>query len=107
MDLILVERPLTRQLAAEEPAITAVALRPGVVDTDMQAQIRHEGPSVMSAQKAAYFQALKDRGGLLAPDVPARAAAWLALHAPADLDGAFVDYDDPRLVAGAQTLWGP
>ena len=26
-------------------------------------------------------------------------AAWLALAAPAELSGAFIDYDDPRLAA--------
>ncbi|MGD8241325.1 MAG: SDR family NAD(P)-dependent oxidoreductase [Desulfobacterales bacterium] len=89
----------TRQLAAEEPAITSVALRPGVVDTAMQELIRQAGPSVMTPDKSAYFQALKDRGQLLAPEIPARAAAWLALAAPAELSGAFIDYDDPRLAA--------
>ena len=89
----------TRQLAAEEPAITSVALRPGVVDTAMQQLIRQAGPSVMTPDKSAYFQGLKDRGELLAPEIPARAAAWLALSAPADLSGAFIDFDDPRLPA--------
>ncbi len=89
----------TRQLAAEEPDITSVALRPGVVDTAMQQLIREAGPSVMTPDKSAYFQALKDRGELLAPEVPARAAAWLALSAPAELSGAFIDFDDPRLAA--------
>ncbi len=89
----------TRQLAAEEPTITSVALRPGVVDTAMQQLIRQAGPSVMTPDKSAYFQELKDRGELLAPEIPARAAAWLALSAPADLSGAFIDFDDPRLAA--------
>ncbi len=91
----------TRQLAAEEPDITSVALRPGVVDTAMQALIRRAGPAVMPADQSAYFRALKDRGELLDPDVPARAAAWLALSAPAALSGMFIDYDDPRLGAAA------
>jgi NAD(P)-dependent dehydrogenase (short-subunit alcohol dehydrogenase family) len=89
----------TRQLAAEEPDITAVALRPGVVDTAMQTLIRQAGPAVMSSAKSTYFQALKDRGELLDPDIPAQAAAWLALSAPRVLSGMFIDYDDPRLGA--------
>ena len=97
----------TRQLAAEEPAITSVALRPGVVDTAMQALIRRAGPKAMTAEKSAYFQTLKDQGQLLDPDVPARAAAWLALSAPASLSGMFLDYDDPRLAAGDQDPSGP
>ena len=97
----------TRQLAAEEPAITSVALRPGVVDTAMQALIRDAGPGVMTEERSAYFQSLKDRGKLLDPDVPARAAAWLALYAPAALNGQFIDYDDPRLADAAQDLPDP
>jgi NAD(P)-dependent dehydrogenase (short-subunit alcohol dehydrogenase family) len=97
----------TRQLAAEEPDITSVALRPGVVDTAMQSLIRQAGPQVMTAAQSAYFQALKDQGALLDPDVPARAAAWLALSAPAALSGAFIDYDDPRLGLAAQEDSGP
>ena len=33
----------TRVLAEEEPGLTAVTIRPGVVDTDMQTTIRNEG----------------------------------------------------------------
>ena len=91
----------TRQLAAEEPDLTAVALRPGVVDTAMQTFIRRAGPAVMTPAKSAYFQALKDRGELLDPDIPASAAAWLALFAPKALSGMFIDYDDPHLGTAA------
>jgi NAD(P)-dependent dehydrogenase (short-subunit alcohol dehydrogenase family) len=89
----------TRQLATEEPTITAVALRPGVVDTAMQTLIRQQGPAVMPPDQSAYFQALKDRGELLDPAIPARAAAWLALSAPETLSGVFIGYDDPRIGA--------
>ena len=97
----------TRQLAAEEPDITSVALRPGVVDTAMQALIRRAGPAVMTSAQSTYFQELKDRGELLDPDVPARVAAWLALSAPTAMNGLFVDYDDPRLGAAAAGDAGP
>jgi NAD(P)-dependent dehydrogenase (short-subunit alcohol dehydrogenase family) len=88
---------LTRLLAAEEPDITTVALRPGVVDTAMQAQIRSEGTAAMTAAKTAYFQQLKADGQLLDPAVPAEKIAWLALEAPREMSGLFVDYDDPRI----------
>ncbi len=97
----------TRQLAAEEPHITAVALRPGVVDTAMQALIRRARPGAMTAEQSAYFQSLKDRGELLDPAVPARAAAWLALSAPAALSGHFIDFDDRRLAMTHQDQAGP
>jgi len=88
---------LTRLLAAEEPDITTVALRPGVVDTDMQALIRAEGAKAMNPEKRASFLELKATGQLLDPAVPARKIAWLALNAPSALSGAFLDYDDPRI----------
>lgn len=93
---------LTRVLAAEEPQITAVSLRPGVVDTAMQERIRQVGPKGMPPQKAAYFQELKEAGKLEAPSVPARSAAWLALYAPAAWSGELLDYDDPRITEPAQ-----
>ena len=97
----------TRQLAVEEPAITSVALRPGVVDTAMQALIRRIGPQAMAAEQNTYFQSLKLEGELLPADVPARAAAWLVLAAPTALSGQFIDYDDPRLLTGAAEVFGP
>ncbi len=88
---------LTRLLAAEEPEITTVAIRPGVVDTAMQALIRSDGPGTMTPEKAAVFQQLKDDGQLLDPAIPAAKIAWLALQAPPALSGQFLDYDDPKI----------
>ena len=88
---------LTHLLAAEEQDITTVAVRPGVVDTDMQALIRAEGAKAMTPERSAYFQDLKDSAQLLDPMVPAAKIAWLALQAPPSLSGAFLDYDDPRI----------
>ena len=97
---------LTAVLAVEEPRIISVALRPGVVDTEMQAVIRREGPSAMDPERAAYFVQLKEEGRLEPPWVPARAAAWLALHAPPSMSGRFVEYDDPRVAEPALSLFG-
>jgi NAD(P)-dependent dehydrogenase (short-subunit alcohol dehydrogenase family) len=97
---------LTAVLAVEEPRITAVAIRPGVIDTAMQQLIRREGPLAMDPEKAAYFRQLKEEGRLEPPWVPARSAAWLALHAPRDLSGRFVEYDDPRIAEPALALFG-
>ncbi|MBC2733455.1 MAG: SDR family NAD(P)-dependent oxidoreductase [Desulfobacteraceae bacterium] len=88
---------LTRLLAAEEPDITTVALRPGVVDTAMQTMIRAEGPDVMTPAKTAHFRQLKEENKLLDPAIPAGKIAWLALDAPPALSGMFLDYDDPRI----------
>jgi len=96
----------TRVLAAEEPLLTVIAVRPGVVDTAMQAFIRENGPGVMAADQIGYYQNLKSDGLLEPPAVPARAIAWLALYAPSTLSGAFIDYDDPRIVRPSEEVFG-
>ena len=96
----------TRVLAVEEPELTAVAVRPGVVDTDMQTFIRQEGPQAMPPDNAAYYQQLKDRGELAPSTIPARSIAWLALYAPREFSGRFLDYDDPLIQGPALKVFG-
>jgi NAD(P)-dependent dehydrogenase (short-subunit alcohol dehydrogenase family) len=96
----------TRVLAVEEPRLTVMSVRPGVVDTRMQETIRRDGPDAMTADQVAYYQNLKLRGELEAPEVPGRAIAWLALHSPPDFSGQFLDYDDPRISCPALDLFG-
>jgi len=67
-------------LAAEEPELTAVTVRPGVVDTDMQATIRNEGLNAMSDQQLAYYRQLKERGELEPPEIPGRSIANSAVN---------------------------
>jgi NAD(P)-dependent dehydrogenase (short-subunit alcohol dehydrogenase family) len=97
---------LTRVLASEEPSITAISVRPGVVDTDMQALIREKGPKAMPADLSKYFINLKQQGKLEPPWVPARSIAWLALKAPLNLSGEFIDYDDPKIFKPAHDFFG-
>jgi NAD(P)-dependent dehydrogenase (short-subunit alcohol dehydrogenase family) len=96
----------SRILAVEEPELTTVAVRPGVVDTDMQAFIREEGPRAMPFDQADYYRQLKDRGELEPAAIPARSIAWLALFAPREFSGRFLDYDDPRIQGPALEVFG-
>ena len=96
----------TNVLAAEEPALTAIAVRPGVVDTQMQALLRNKGSKEMRPEQATYYQNLKTTGKLEPPHVPARTIAWLGLSAPHDLSGMFLDYDDPRICTPALNFFG-
>ena len=96
----------TRVLAEEEPELTAVTVRPGVVDTDMQAIIRNEGENVMPDEQLAYYRQLKANGELEPPEIPGRSIAWLALHAPTEFTGQFFDYDDPRIAKPALRAFG-
>lgn len=88
----------TAHLAVEEPGITAVAVRPGVVDTAMQTAIREEGQA-MEPEERARFVRLHEEGALQPPEVPGRALAVLALHAPHDWSGQFVSWDDGAVQA--------
>ena len=89
----------TEVLAAEEPDITAISLRPGVVDTAMQRTIREEGRAVMDEAGHDRFLRLHTEGELLDPAVPGAAIAALALHAPASMSGEFLSWDDPSVQA--------
>jgi len=93
---------LTRILAVEEPIVTSVAVRPGVVDTPMQTTLRETAPSVMPKDLADYYQDLEIAGKLEPPQVPGKAIAWLALNAPQEWSGRFLNYDDPEIAIPAE-----
>ncbi|MGD2099267.1 MAG: hypothetical protein PVG35_16935 [Desulfobacterales bacterium] len=38
--------------------------------------------------------------------MPARSLAWLALHAPVEFSGQFLNYDDPPIHQPALTFFG-
>ena len=96
----------TAVLAQEEPTLTVVAMRPGMVDTDMQALLRNTGPGGMPPEQAAFYKSMKNEGKLEPPLVPARSIAWLSLHAPRKWSGDFLDYDNPQIALPALELLG-
>lgn len=97
----------TAVLAAEEPRITAVAVRPGVVDTDMQAIMRGDGPYGVLPETSAYYKDLQAQGMLEPPEIPARSIAWLVLNVPHEMTGTFRNYDDPDIKGPALHMFGP
>ncbi|KAI8822627.1 uncharacterized protein EV422DRAFT_524787 [Fimicolochytrium jonesii] len=89
---------LVASVAVEEPLLTSIAIRPGVVDTAMQARIRSEdAKEAMGEEGRQRFVGLFERGELLKPETPGSAVARLALSAPRELNGLFVNWDDERL----------
>ncbi|KAK6501129.1 hypothetical protein TWF481_008977 [Arthrobotrys musiformis] len=58
---------LNQTLALEEPDITTVAIRPGVVDTDMQTALREVHGKVMKPEEHAKFLNLKKSGSIVKP----------------------------------------
>jgi NAD(P)-dependent dehydrogenase (short-subunit alcohol dehydrogenase family) len=80
-------------LAKEEPEIHSVAIRPGVVDTEMQATIRSKGSKAMPSLFYDRFVTLNEKKELLHPDLPAKAIARLSLHPLSELNGKYVQWD--------------
>jgi benzil reductase ((S)-benzoin forming) len=62
---------LSRALALEEPGVGVVSLAPGVIDTDMQVQLRGADPARFPEQ--SRFQGLKDDGQLQTAEASAQA----------------------------------
>jgi NAD(P)-dependent dehydrogenase (short-subunit alcohol dehydrogenase family) len=88
-----------RSVAAEEPTITAIAYRPGKLDTPMQATIREDGLAGMPPEIHAQFISFYENGELLPPRESGLPLAALALYAPIDWSGEFVAMKDERLQA--------
>jgi hypothetical protein len=86
-------------LAAEEPDITAIAFRPGAVDTDMQDTIRRQGAGAMPEAEYTRFVQLHVEGDLLPPEVPGCSLAALTFHAPHEWSGAFVVWNDENVLS--------
>lgn len=84
---------LAMTLAAEEPDVTTVSIRPGVVDTEMQRDIRETHHEVMDEQDRKRFAELKEEGKLLRPEQPGNVVARLAAGGDvAGLSGKFLRY---------------
>lgn len=85
-------------LAQEEPLIQAISIAPGVVDTEMQQDIREKFGSNMSKEGLQRFIDLHEKKQLVPPEEPGRVFANLALKGwSADLNGQFLRYNDPKL----------
>ncbi|CAN6664040.1 benzil reductase ((S)-benzoin forming) Irc24p [Trichomonascus vanleenenianus] len=89
---------LAATLAVEEPSIFSISIAPGVVDTNMQVNIREQHGSEMNAENHAKFTSLKAKGDLLSPDVPAGILANLVLKGKGDnLSGKFFRYNSEEI----------
>jgi NAD(P)-dependent dehydrogenase (short-subunit alcohol dehydrogenase family) len=90
---------LTAVLATEEPMVTSIAFRPGVVDTAMQATIRAEGEAGMNSADHQRFLSYFAEDQLMSPELPGTALAVLALHAPHEWSGEFITWNELRVQA--------
>ncbi|MCJ1425951.1 hypothetical protein MMC29_003852 [Sticta canariensis] len=88
---------LAKTLSIEEPDVISIAIRPGVVDTQMQRELRNIYASGMLEKQAAKFYDLHRAGGLLKPEQPGTVIARLVLEGPEELNGEFLKWDDKSL----------
>ncbi|KAI8388917.1 uncharacterized protein BYT42DRAFT_491426 [Radiomyces spectabilis] len=87
---------LASTLSVEEPDVTTIALRPGVVDTEMQGLLRAIGKDAMK-DDYQKFVTLHETGQLVHPDQPGRVIASLATHHQPQFSGQFLSWDDEVL----------
>jgi NAD(P)-dependent dehydrogenase (short-subunit alcohol dehydrogenase family) len=92
----------SQMLAVEEPDITSIAFRPGAVNTDMHAVIREQGAEAMADENYNYFVDLFRQDKLLPPEKPGRSLALLALYAPPEWSGEFIQWDEERVTQLAE-----
>jgi NAD(P)-dependent dehydrogenase (short-subunit alcohol dehydrogenase family) len=92
---------MTRVLALElaGTGVTANAVRPGVVDTEMQVEIRGTSEAAFGADNLARFRGYKERGVLRPPQEPAALILWLVSPAAEEVNGEVLSIDDPETSA--------
>lgn len=93
---------LAQTIANEEEDVISISIRPGVVDTEMQQDIREKHHIAMFPSDRARFAELKTTGGLLKPEQPGHVLARLAVSPPKELTGKFLSWNADELKAFQQ-----
>ncbi|TIB31756.1 hypothetical protein E3P86_03276 [Wallemia ichthyophaga] len=92
---------LAKTLAGEEKGVVSLAIRPGVVDTGMQEDIRRVGKTHMPPEMHSKFVELHSQGKLVKPQDTARVYANLAISSVnenlSNLSGQFLSWDGEEL----------
>lgn len=81
---------LALTLGVEEPDVIIISIRPGVVNTAMQQDIRKKHSASMQEKDVARFHQLYEEGSLLEPGQPGHVIAKLALDGTKELSGQFL-----------------
>ncbi|TIA87222.1 hypothetical protein E3P99_03307 [Wallemia hederae] len=90
---------LATTLSNEEKDVITLAIRPGVVDTGMQEDIRNLGESHMPPELHKKFVDLHQQGKLVKPQDTAKVYANLALKdVNRELSGQFLSWDDSLII---------
>jgi 3-oxoacyl-[acyl-carrier protein] reductase len=88
----------TRTLANEvgDQGIRVNSFRPGVVDTEMQVEIRSTPVEQFGRENYERFHGYKEQGKLRPPEEPARLILWLLTPEAETVNGEVVYIDDPE-----------
>ena len=84
---------LAMTVGNEEKDVCTLSIRPGVVDTEMQREIREKHHELMTEKDRQKFAELKRSGGLLRPEQPGDVMAGVVVKPPRDLSGRFLSWD--------------
>lgn len=81
---------LALSLGEEEPEVMSMAIEPGLVDTEMQREIREDRVTTMDPQFHSFFTSTHKGGGLLKPEQPGHVIAKAVIGAENSLSGKFL-----------------
>jgi NAD(P)-dependent dehydrogenase (short-subunit alcohol dehydrogenase family) len=81
-------------VAAEEPDIVTLAIRPGVVDTEMQREVREDYKDKLSHASLEKFESMHREGKLVAAADVGKVMGRLALEAEKQYSGQFINWND-------------
>ncbi|KZT62136.1 NAD(P)-binding protein [Calocera cornea HHB12733] len=88
---------LCRTFANEEPLIASFAVRPGMVDTPMQAAIRTDAAKgLMRPEEHQRFVDAHREGKLVRPEESGYVLAALAVNGSKELSGQFLNWNGPE-----------
>jgi NAD(P)-dependent dehydrogenase (short-subunit alcohol dehydrogenase family) len=92
---------LTKVMAREvgERGVRVNVVRPGIVDTDMQDEIRGTSEDLFGRENLERYRAYKERGVLRPPEDPARLILWVLSPESDELNGEILAIDDPETAA--------
>lgn len=92
---------LTKVMALEvgTRGVHVNVVRPGIVDTDMQLEIRGTSEELFGRENLERYRSYKERGVLRQPEDPAKLILWVLSPEADELNGEILGIDDPETAA--------